>query len=301
MTAASDYASLTARVRAARSSLVSDQTFLRLAALPDARAVLALLADTPYASELSGLSGSSSPSEFDSAVGTHLKRAFRSLRRWAAGEAARTLPTVLARGDVQDLKAILRGAWGEVSADEVRLAISGLGNLPDQAWEDMLVRPGVEGRLAVLDRWLPSWSAKLRETARQPGHGLADLEDALDRVYFRQLIDVDGYAPWDSRKVLATFGRRLLILDDRRTRLRLEGEPEDEGGGGRGRAAVERELDLEEFRIARSLYLAPALTLGPAVGWIWEKLREARLIRLILRGKREGLLPEVLAAEVTGG
>lgn len=346
MTEARTYAYINGRIRAQKTSLLSRETLLRLAALPDTAAVVSELALTSYAPEVQALGPAPSGPQLDRAVGVHLRRTLGTLRAWAAGGQAPELAAVLSRGDIEDLKTVVRGKANDCSETAIRAALCGLGNLPVDAWEGMILQPDVEGCLSVLQRWRPGWADALAVEWFEGSARSIGLEEVLDRIYYRELLRGRSAAPWSSGRILTRFARKLIDLANLRTLVRAHGHPPAridagplflQGGSVRlksfsellehgfedevvlllpvgrlrelaleaaarlradGRASAERHIDREEVRLARELYRGPALSIAPTLAWIWEKLHEGQMVRLLLRGKCDRVPAELFAAEV---
>lgn len=249
---------------------------------------------------------------------TDLKTVFRG--KWGG----RSAPEIL--GALNGFGSLPARAWEELAAQpDVRACISTLGRWrPEwaEALEEVARMPmsgvaDLEERLDVVyhrdllgGREITSRSD--REVLALFARGLIDLSNlralvrldgsAVDRDQARRSylpggrVSLDEFAAlWEGRDrgdLLPRMKSRRVAEIAREVYLRLS---------TKGRTSAERVIDLEERHLAHGLYLSPPLGIGPVVGWVWEKLWEAQLVRLILRGKREGLAPELVAEEVLVG
>ncbi|WP_457637430.1 V-type ATPase subunit [Oceanithermus sp.] len=175
-----DFGYLNARVRARRSSLLSEG-FFKEALDINFDDFLAALGDTPYADHLNG----SDLKSVDRAISSEFASSAGSLAWLVGGQAREALLLLLSRADLDNLKAILRSKEAGVGADEVRAKISG-GTLPETVLQAMIEAPdaaGVAQALAVPSHPLAVVLRQAIASSSDP----QEIELNLDRAYYQGL------------------------------------------------------------------------------------------------------------------
>lgn len=174
---ADDFGYINARLRPRRANLLPESFFeeaLRLSFGEFYRS----LAETPYGGFLS----EESVRGVDQAVTLELQKTVGDLLRLASGDAEAALGLILLRGDLQNLKLILRGKAGQQTPEEIEAHLGG-GSFSPALLRALLEAPDATAMAGVLT--LPGHP--LAQALRRAVTGTPDplgLEVALDRAFF---------------------------------------------------------------------------------------------------------------------
>ena len=146
------------------------------------------------------------------AVERALRRAaaarLRVLRRWATGRRARALAVLFDDEDRRSLRAIVRGALGDVPAESRLVGLVPTPSLPERALATLARQPTLGQVASLLRAWGSSYGNALESQASRPHPDPYLVQVALDQEFAR-------------RARRASRGQRVLR---RYVRLRIDGE-----------------------------------------------------------------------------
>lgn len=175
---ADDFGYINARLRPRRANLLPESFFeegLRLNFSEFYRS----LAETPYGAFLS----EESVRGVDKAVSLELEKTVGDLLRLASGDTKAALELILLRGDLQNLKLILRGKANQQKPEEIETHLGG-GSFSPALLRALLDAPDAAAMAGVLTLPGHLLAQALRRAVTETQDALG-LEVALDQAFFR--------------------------------------------------------------------------------------------------------------------
>lgn len=172
-----DFGYLNARIRARRSSLISEGFFREALNLNFPEFVKAL-SESTYGPDLTG----DSVADIDRAVAAHFNRTVADLPRLVSGKTREALALLLVRADLENLKTILRGKALGWSADQIMERLGG-GTLPPGLYRTMAEAPDAASLAQVISLPNHMLAAALREASKS-GNEPVEIELSLDRSFY---------------------------------------------------------------------------------------------------------------------
>lgn len=223
-----DYGYANARLRAMRGRLLDRPTLLEMAAAPRVEDVIARLAQTPYADAVHDALGRyGGVRVIMEAARLHLAAVLARVRIFYDEDGARLVDVLLARWDLTNLKAVLRGHAAGARAEDILAALTPVGALGDEALRLLARQPDAAATLDALRLWHAGY-ARLVATALDRARGGPALDLALDREFYARLLDrldtsaddsmVRAVLTWDidAGNVLTALRLRPAALDPAR-------------------------------------------------------------------------------------
>jgi len=188
-----DYGYINARLRAMMSQLLKPRDYDKLLGEKSAETLKVALKDTPYAPHIARheASGGDPVEVVGRALVDHLAETTRKLLRISDGEPRLCFSVLLARWDVHNVKALIRGRMRGASDTSIQRSFMPAGVLDPHRLEQLLRD---RDPLKVLDR-LATWGLDLpfvvgRDLIKAVNEGrLEDVEIYLDRSYFQWAFD----------------------------------------------------------------------------------------------------------------
>lgn len=223
-----NYAYVTARVRAKKAHLLPGDTFEKLLAM-DVHEIARFLEERGYKREVDELAGKFSGARLiEAATRLNLGRTYQDVIFYCTGELKTVVERYLTRYDVYNIKTILRGRFAKATEEEVRSQLLPAGALAVEDLQGLL-------RLADMDEVVNALAkspfGSVLKTAVEAGgrENLAHVENALDREYFRMLLQA---MPEETEAVraLRTFLSREVDTINLKTVLRLRADHVEEAG-----------------------------------------------------------------------
>ena len=179
----SNYAYVTARVRAMKTDLLPTDTYPKLLAR-DVHEIGRFLQEGRYRDDVDALAGRFSGARLiELATRRNMGRDYERVLSFCRGEARALLALYLQRYDIFDAKTVLRGVSSRARAEEIRENLLPGGTVPDTLFEQAMTAGGLDEAVDVLVT-----APQLAAHARERGQPLAALEDALDRAYYADLL-----------------------------------------------------------------------------------------------------------------
>lgn len=217
----SNYPYVTARVRSKRKFLLEEDEYPKLLAR-DAHEIARTLQEGQYKEEVDDLAGTRRGADLvEHATRRNLAATYQELLEWCEGDLERTLRLYLGRYDVYNLKTLLRGRFAEVSSEEIAETLVPAGSLSSEDLEALEAAPTVGEMVANIPdpTYREALEAQLDEDAEEI-EDLVELENALDKAYYRRLLE--AVEP-DSKanRVFRDFLQREVDLLNIKTLLRL--------------------------------------------------------------------------------
>lgn len=217
-----NYAYVSARVRAKRAKLLPAETYPKLLAR-DVHEIARTLQEGEYKDEVDELAGRFRGAELiERATRLNLGRTYSDLLRWSEGELRTMIALYLARYDVYNVKTVLRGKFARLAPERIVSELVPAGSLPLTKLEALARLETFEDAARGL---ADTPFGKVVEEAlggRMPST-LLEVENALDREYYRVLLD--GVLPnTRPKQAFRDFLEREIDVVNLRTVLRLRGE-----------------------------------------------------------------------------
>lgn len=317
-----DFGYINARVRGMSSRLLGPETYAAALGADDFRAFTALLAQTPYGSDLEEAQARyEGLRAVDRALANHVFDTTRSLLSFSDGAPREMIAALLVRYDLEDVKTVVRAKHAGRSEPDLATKLSGAGGIRPATLEAMLAAPDVPAAAQALAVTRHPLARPFVRAARDyAGSGdLFAFELALDHAYYEGL--VERAERRDASDVFRRYVRQLVDAANLRTALKLEGRSGDLSGfflpGGRevnresflqvaaqgvpalsafttgtfselsgavDRADAERRIRTALDGAARRAALHDPLGIGVVIRFLRDKENEAAKLRLLARG-----------------
>lgn len=318
----SDFGYINARVRGMSSRLLGPETYVAALAADDFRGFTAVLAQTPYGSDLEEAQAREDGLRaVDRALANHVFGTTRSLLSFSDGAPHDMIAALLGRYDLEDVKTIVRAKHAGRTEPGLGDKLSGAGGIRPSTFDAMLAAPDVPSaaQALALSRH-PLARAFVRGARAYAGSGdLFAFEVALDQAYYASLVEAA-----EAREASETFRRyvhRLVDAANIRTALKLEGREGDltafylpgghalsrdeflqiaaqgvpalsalgagtfsEVADATDRGDAERRIRVALDVAAKRAALRDPLGIGVVIRFLREKENEAAKLRLLARG-----------------
>lgn len=187
----SDYAYANARLRAMRSRLFDRRAYEDMLGLTRIDDVIAWLDQSTWADDIeAALARYVGVRVVMEAARLNAARTYRRIRSFLDGDAVRLLDILLARWDLANLKAILRGQRAGVASETILGTLTPAGSLDEAALRVLAQQPDAPAVAAALRLWNGEYAAVVNaawQAAGASGDSHA-LDDGLDRLFYRRLL-----------------------------------------------------------------------------------------------------------------
>lgn len=218
----SNYPYVTARVRSKRKFLLPEEEYPKLLAR-DAHELARTLQEGQYKDEIDDLAGKRSGADLvEHATRRNLAATYQDLLEWCKGDLAGLVELYLGRYDVYNLKTVLRGRFADVDDEEIRETLVAAGSMDQEVLDELVAQPTLEELVASIPdrRYRSALEAVLEEGGDGEVENLVDLENALDRTYYRDLLEaVDPSSK--AERIFLDFLQREVDILNLQTLLRL--------------------------------------------------------------------------------
>ncbi|HVL88198.1 MAG TPA: ATP synthase A1 subunit C [Candidatus Thermoplasmatota archaeon] len=181
-----NYPYVTARVRAKKPKLLPKEQYQRLATMSPPEIARSLQEGT-YRKEIDELAQRYTGARLvEMATRLNLARTYTEVRGFARGEVETVVTLILQRYDVYNVKTILRGKFANVPPEEVQDQLVPAGALSADDLAGLLRLGSME---EVVERLQATpYGDILKESLARGVQSLTDLENALDKRYYAQLL-----------------------------------------------------------------------------------------------------------------
>ncbi len=208
-----DYGYLNARVHAMQGRLLARPQYDELLGKPTIHEVLEQLLTSPYSKAISGTSETLAEIQrLEEGLRIDLWTHLRKIREMATENPRVLLDAALFRWDVENLKAILRGARVNVPVEELLASTIPIGMLDDVALAELARTRSLMEVADLLETWRIPLGKPIRNELREHGEPqtLLSLEVAMDRFAFSHSIRLTSRGQEQGRQVK----KYLLFLVD---------------------------------------------------------------------------------------
>lgn len=212
----SNYPYVTARISSLKTYLLGPEEYPKLIAR-DAHEIARRLEEGRYKEQINDLASSYSGAQLiERATQEQMADEFRRILSWCRGEPKRLLGAYFDRFIVSNIKTLLRGAQGDASSEDIRLALIPAGLLKPGAWDAALQAEDMDACREALPR--TRYTRLLEEHEDEP---LPVIENALDRAYYEGLVqEIDP--SHRSHKALMQFIQREIDIVNLKLLLRTK-------------------------------------------------------------------------------
>ena len=208
-----DYGYLNARVHAMQGRLLSRSQYDELLGKPTTHEVLEQLLTSPYSKAILGTSETIAEIQrLEEGLRIDLCTHLRKIRKMATAGPRVLLDAALFRWDVENLKAILRGARVNVPVEELLASTIPVGMLDEVALAELARTRSLMEVADLLETWRIPIGKPIRNELREHGEPqtLLSLEVAMDRFAFSHSIRLTSREEEQGRQVK----KYLLFLVD---------------------------------------------------------------------------------------
>lgn len=284
------------RVRVMKSKLLKKEDFEKLMKMT-VDEIARFLQESDYRKEIDEFALKySGINLLEYALSKNLANSFRRIQKFSLRQSQSNIDNYLKKWDVWNLKTILRGKQSKASEEEILSTLVVAGTLGEE-----FLKKAIESSDSV-----DSAIEQFRRTEYYPllkehSKNLTELEDALDRHYYKYAIE---NFPEDLKKYIMTQITMLNILNEARAKKAEIKFTKLEGGIKESRIKVKadrsdveeiaREMNETSVKSSSKMVHEFTRSIRPVIGYFIAKETETRNLRLLVRGKHSGLPAEVI-------
>ncbi|MBI4470340.1 MAG: V-type ATPase subunit, partial [Acidobacteria bacterium] len=218
-----------------RTRLLHRRTLLELASVARVEDLISRLAEVEYRAEVeAALARYSGARVVTEAVRLHLARACGKFRTFFAGDGARLMGILLARWDLHNLRAILRGQRAGAQPEQVLEAMIPAGDLGEDSLRTLVHEPDARATGELLRTWNLVYARMVKGAlaAFEPTRQWSRFESALDRLFYAWIFNQLNEGAPNDQLVREMLAREMDVLNLLAAlRLRASGVTRaDEGG-----------------------------------------------------------------------
>lgn len=183
---AGDYGYANARLRAMKASLLDRRAYEALLAAPSVEALVEWLVRTPYKEEIEAalVKHGGVPCLMEG-LRRNVARAVGAITRFFDGRPRELVRLLVARWDLSNLIAILRGQARGVSAEEILGALVPAGELKEVELRELAEQPTIRATAELMLTWRLPYAGALASALRRSDGDLAGVETELHHLRFR--------------------------------------------------------------------------------------------------------------------
>ena len=180
---------VTARVRARKSALYSDEEYRKLVRMGPSE-IARFMEESDYEAEINALGARHSGVDLiEYALNRNLARQFDDLLEWADGRLYDLIARYLRKFDAWNVKTVIRGLYSDADREDVEDDLIRAGEFDEALLDSLLSAPSIE---EVVDRLSGTIFGADLEAAYEDYEDtnvLVPLENAVDRTYYDHLLD----------------------------------------------------------------------------------------------------------------
>ena len=180
---------VTARVRARKSALYSDEEYRKLVRMGPSE-IARFMEESDYEAEINALGARHSGVDLiEYALNRNLARQFDDLLEWADGRLYDLIARYLRKFDAWNVKTVIRGLYSDADREDVEDDLIRAGEFDEALLDSLLNAPSIE---EVVDRLSGTIFGADLEAAYEDYEDtnvLVPLENAVDRTYYDHLLD----------------------------------------------------------------------------------------------------------------
>src|SRR3990170_1587206 len=318
-----NYPYVTARVRAKKTLLLSEDTYAKMLQM-EIPQIARILGEGVYKAEILALAPRLSGVDLiEVATNRNMAAVFTQIINFSEGELRQMIALYLDRFDVHNIKTIVRGKTFGATGTEILEDLVPAGSMDERFLREIIELPSLD---EVFDRLEESiYGQALEQLGKKPAEMELwnEWEDLVTNLYYQNLLAVVPHPP-EAPPLMREFLRREVDIVNLKTllrlwasRVRLTYDPFIDGGWELATEALAfassptisaRLKELEALgvgqlvRSVEKLHLLEAgryahvnpLSVLPVLDYIVRKEREVQNLRIITRGKESGLSSDVI-------
>jgi V/A-type H+-transporting ATPase subunit C len=180
---------VTARVRARRSALFSEEDYRRLIRMGPAE-IARFMEESEYEAEINRLGSRYSGVDLiEYALNRNLANQFEDILGWADGRLYDLIARYLRKFDVWNVKTLIRGLYADIPREEVEDDLIRAGEFDEQFLNRLLESATIEELVDRLDRTMFGDPLEDALDDYEETGVLVPLENAVDRAFYESLLD----------------------------------------------------------------------------------------------------------------
>jgi V/A-type H+-transporting ATPase subunit C len=184
---ASNYEYVTARVRARRAALFSEDDYRKLLRMGPGE-IARFMEESTYEREINALGARHDGVDLiEYALNADLARQFDDLLRWAEGELYEQIARYLGKFDAWNVKTVLRGLYADSDREAIEDDLIPAGELDESLLSKALDAGTIEGAIAELEGTMFGTPLADALPDYDASGLLVPLENAVDRAYYENL------------------------------------------------------------------------------------------------------------------
>jgi V/A-type H+-transporting ATPase subunit C len=179
---------VSARVRARRAALFSDEDYRKLVRMGSSE-IARFMEETEYESEINALGARHSGTDLiEYALNRNMAKHFDDLLRWAEGRLYDLIASYLRKFDAWNLKTVLRGFYSDAEAEAIRTDLIRAGEFDDDFLDRLVETGAIADVIELLDRTIFGDALAAAYDEYETSGVLVPLENAIDRAFYENLL-----------------------------------------------------------------------------------------------------------------
>jgi V/A-type H+-transporting ATPase subunit C len=180
---------VTARVRARRSKLFSDDDYRKLVRMGPAE-IARFMEESEYEEEINALGSRYSGVDLiEYSLNRNLAKQFNDILRWADGRLYDLIARYLRKFDAWNAKTVIRGIYSEADREDVDSDLIRAGEFDDRFLDRLLDATSVEEVVDRLDGTMFDAGLEQAYEDYEETDVLVPIENAIDRAYYENLLE----------------------------------------------------------------------------------------------------------------
>ncbi|MUV57959.1 V/A-type H+-transporting ATPase subunit C [Halogeometricum rufum] len=180
---------VTARVKARRSKLFSDDDYRKLVRMGPAE-IARFMEESEYEEEINALGSRYSGVDLiEYSLNRNLAKQFNDILRWADGRLYDLIARYLRKFDAWNAKTVIRGIYSEADREDVDSDLIRAGEFGDRFLDRLLDATSVEEVVDRLDGTMFDAGLEQAYEDYEETDVLVPLENAIDRAYYENLLE----------------------------------------------------------------------------------------------------------------
>jgi V/A-type H+-transporting ATPase subunit C len=180
---------VTARVRARKSALYSDEEYRKLVRMGPSE-IARFMEESDYEAEINALGARHSGVDLiEYALNRNLARQFDDLLEWADGRLYDLIARYLRKFDAWNVKTVIRGLYSDADREDVEDDLIRAGEFDEALLDSLLNAPSIEEVVERLSGTIFGGDLEAAYEDYEENDVLVPLENAVDRTYYDHLLD----------------------------------------------------------------------------------------------------------------
>ncbi|RNI14574.1 ATP synthase A1 subunit C [Methanohalophilus sp. RSK] len=220
----SNYAYVTARVRAMKSNLLPNETYPRLINM-DLDEITRFIEETQYKQDVDELARKFKGVDLiEHALNRNLAVTFSKMIDISEGELNYLITEYLKNYDIWDIKTILRGKYYNATLEEIKDNLVSAGQFKYNFLSELAEKESYENVIDALSN--TDYYPILKN---YDGTNLPEIENQLDTLYYQRLFNAIGTPKSSDRKLFSKLIRTEIDIKNIKTMFRMKKEGVEDG------------------------------------------------------------------------